>query len=248
VLLLGFAPGREAEEALASALADRDPSVARAAALALSGRPSASAQGTLARALDHREPAVRRTAAQAVSRWAGEPLDAAAPSGERRRAARRIAEKLATVDAGALREAVVAAAVLPARAGTQAVGAGPFSPALGRQAPPGRPAIETEGAIHEQIAVTTAAIPALTSPPTATRTSAAGTLTQARTAVAVADAAVFGSIEESVVAEVRAALRGRTAEDLVSLIPAEPAAVEAALAALVARGTLARRGTRFFGS
>jgi len=259
VLLLGFAPGREAEEALAGALSDRDPGVARAAAMALSGRPSSHAQEALARALDHREAAVRRTAAQAVSRWAGEPLDASAPSGERRRAARRIAEKLATVDAGALREAVVAAAVVPVRASARAAGAGLVSPGTRRQVPAGRPAIGTEGEVPEPISTvaasacqtvspTLAATPAAIPPPTVALTPTRAALAQARTAVAVADtAAVAGSIEESIVTEVRAALRGRSAEDLFRLIAAEPAAVEAALAALVARGTLARRGTRFFG-
>ena len=110
VLLLGFARGPSAEEALASALSDRDGGVARAAALALSGRPSAEAQGALARALDHREEGVRRVAAEAVSRWSGESVAPALPPEERRRASRRIAGKLASLDRAALRAAVVAAA------------------------------------------------------------------------------------------------------------------------------------------
>jgi hypothetical protein len=201
VLLLGFVPGREAEEALASALADADAGVARAAALALAGRPSARAQGALAKALDHREPAVRRAAAQAVSRWAGEPLDDAAPAGDRRRAARRIVEKLGALDEGALRSAVVAAAPRVRFAAPQASAATP----------------------------------------------AARAVAEARTAVAVVDPPPSqGSLEQSIVSEVRAALRGRSSDELARLVSAEPAAVEAALAALVARGTLARRGARFF--
>jgi len=110
VLLLGFVRGPTADEAIASALADHDAGVARAAALALSGRPTAEAQGALARALDHAQEGVRRTAAEAVARWAGEPVRAELPAEERRRAARRIAGKLAALDCAVLRDAVVASA------------------------------------------------------------------------------------------------------------------------------------------
>jgi len=110
VLLLGFARGPTAEDALASALADRDDGVARAAALALAGCPTSRAQGALARSLDHRVEGVRRIAAEAVARWSGEAVRAELSSEDRRRAGRRIAGKLATLDAGALRAAVVSAA------------------------------------------------------------------------------------------------------------------------------------------
>ena len=82
--------------------------MARTAALALSGRPTATAQGALARALDHGEESVRRVASTAVARWCGESVAAAAPAEDRRRAARRIAEKLSAVGATALHDAVVA--------------------------------------------------------------------------------------------------------------------------------------------
>ena len=108
VLLLGFARGPGVEEALRATLADRDAGVARTAALALSGRPTATAQGALARALDHGEESVRRVASTAVARWCGESVAAAAPAEDRRRAARRIAEKLSAVGATALHDAVVA--------------------------------------------------------------------------------------------------------------------------------------------
>jgi hypothetical protein len=108
VLLLGFARGPGVEEALRATLADRDAGVARTAALALSGRPTASAQGALARALDHGEESVRRVASTAVARWCGESVAAAAPAEDRRRAARRIAERLSAVGSAALHDAVVA--------------------------------------------------------------------------------------------------------------------------------------------
>ncbi len=268
VLLLGFARGQEAEDALAGALADENPGVARAAAMALSGRPSSRAQAALTRALDHREPSVRRAAAQTVSRWAGEPLDAAAPPGERRRTARRITEKLATVDAGVLREAVVAAAAssAPSRAmagaarGVRREPEGPPAPAGGpspvpaenaTSTPPGNPtpaeAPTGTGAVVPAVMTSPSAIAGSVQGPTPSAATAA--LARVRTAVAVVDAAVgTGPVEESIIGEVRAALRGCSAEELFRLVPADPADIEAALNALVARGTLARRGARFFGS
>ena len=89
--------------------------MARTAALALSGRPTATAQGALARALDHGEESVRRVASTAVARWCGESVAAAAPAEDRRRAARRIAEKLSAVGATALHDAVVADPAAAAR-------------------------------------------------------------------------------------------------------------------------------------
>jgi len=139
VLLLGFVRGPTADEAIASALADHDAGVARAAALALSGRPTAEAQGALARALDHAQEGVRRTAAEAVARWAGEPVRAELPAEERRRAARRIAGKLAALDCAVLRDAVVASAPAapfvapasaPVRAAAPRAGDGRAAPAV----------------------------------------------------------------------------------------------------------------------
>ncbi len=232
VLLLGFAKGERAEEALASALADRDASVARAAALALSGRPTARAQGALARALDHREAGVRRAAAEAVERWSGEPVDAGAPSAERRRAGRRIADKLASVDAGALRDAVVSGA--PAR------------PAP-RPAPAAAPAVVAARIATPRPAPAAAAPPVL-APAPARAAPAAAALAHARTATAVVDPPADGGdpLEEAIVVEVRSALRGRTPDEIAAALPAGTAAVQAALSALVARGTLAQRGSRFF--
>jgi HEAT repeat protein len=114
VVLLGFARGETADEALAGALTDRDAGVARAAAAALAGRPSARAQGALARALEHRDAAVRRAAALATARWSGEAVDTSAPEAERRRAARRISEKLLEVGGEALRSAVTKVRVVAA--------------------------------------------------------------------------------------------------------------------------------------
>jgi HEAT repeat protein len=223
VVLLGFTRGDGADDALASALSDRDAGVARAAAAALAGRPSARAQGALARALDHREAAVRGAASRAVARWAGESPDAAAPDVERRRASRRIAERLLELDGSALRSAVtrvavpataVAAPVRPERRAAESKG--PLTP-ISTGTPsvrPERSAAESKGApAPRSTTVAPAADPAL------------------------ADAALF---------EIRAALRGRTPDELASALGRDRPTVEAALCALAAQGRVARRGPRFY--
>jgi hypothetical protein len=221
IMLLGFAQGEQAEEALASALADREPGVARAAAAALAGRPSARAQGALARALEHREPEVRAAAARAVARWSGEAVDTAAPEAERRRAARRIAEKLLEIDGGALREAVMK---VPARASAPAPSAASPSRAV---RPP--PAPRARRAASQPPPARHAALPR--------RGVGAAT-------VAAPDAE--GALAAAALGEVRTALRGCTADEIVSALSRERVEVEAALRALVAQGRLIARGPRFF--
>lgn len=226
VLLLGFVPGLNASDALVSMLADRDAGVARAAAVALSGRPNSRAQGALARALDHREPAVRRCAAEAVSRWSGEKVDPGSSAAERRRAARRIAEKLAGVEEGALREAVVRApAARFARGVVQA-------PEVTATSSAGYSLTGGEGQGKGD----------------RSRVASALVASASHTAVAVLDAPASDPdpLEATLVGEVRASLRGRSAEELAQITDAEPAAVATALRALVARGTLSQRGSRFF--
>jgi HEAT repeat protein len=218
ILLLGFGRGATVDEALASALADRDPGVARAAALALAGRPNAAAQGALARAVDHREEGVRRAAAEAVARWSGETVRAGSSAEERRRAARRIADRLAELDSGALRDAVVEAAAAEAPAPSRA------APAA---APAARPAL--------------AAAPGapLPSPPST------GAAPRARAAVAVLEAPgdELGPLEQAVLLEIRSALRGRSADEIARAVPGD---AEGALRSLVARGAVVLRGLRYF--
>ncbi|HYQ80300.1 MAG TPA: PBS lyase, partial [Anaeromyxobacteraceae bacterium] len=71
----------------------------------------------------------------------------------------------------------------------------------------------------------------------------------ARVAVAVLeDPGPSDPLEEAVVAEIRAALRGRTLDDLSAVVPGGRPAAEAALRSLTARGALTQRGARFFAS
>jgi hypothetical protein len=63
---------------------------------------------------------------------------------------------------------------------------------------------------------------------------------------APADPTPSSDLDTRIVSEIRAALRGCTADDLAAALSAPQPHVDAALAALAARGTVARRGTRWF--
>ncbi len=224
VLLLGFSRGPGAEEALRAAISDRDPGVARAAALALSGRPTATAQAALARALDHGEESVRRIASTSVARWSGESVAAAAPAEDRRRAARRIAEKLSAVGATALRDAVVLANP-------------DADPA------PARPAIARRAAALAPAAPRVAAPPVQVPAPAAPRAAALTSTVRAAVAVLEAPSGDLTPVESAVLLELRSALRGRTPDELSQVVPG---GADRALATLVARGAAVQRGTRYF--
>ena len=237
VVLLGFSRGEAADDALAAALSDRDAGVTRAAAAALSGRPSARAQGALAKALQHQEPAVRRAAALATARWSGEQVDTAAPEQDRRSAARRISEKLLTVQSEELRSAVTRVAV--------ACGSPPApSPR------PSPPAGERGLAPQRSASPSAPARPPSPSPwkgegrGEGRRTSAPASLLHSAVLVAAPDA--DPSLADGALAEVRMALRGRTAEELAGMLGRDRLAVEDALRSLVAQGRLVARGPRFF--
>lgn len=55
-----------------------------------------------------------------------------------------------------------------------------------------------------------------------------------------------GGLDDAIVAELRAALRGRAAAELAGLLSASPPEVEASLQALAARGAVVARGPRWY--
>jgi hypothetical protein len=83
--------------------------------------------------------------------------------------------------------------------------------------------------------------PIATSHPTARPTAI-----QAAPRAAVASADADPVLDEAVLAEIRTALRGRTAAELTLALGRPPVQVEATLRALVARGRIAPRGPRWF--
>jgi hypothetical protein len=236
-LLLAFSKSAQADDALGAALRDPDGGVARAAAAALSGRPSAAAQQSLARALEHADVRVRRSAAETLGRWSGERVDGDAPDHERRRAARRIAERLAAMAPAEVRSAVMGAAehgrapalmvhryagsavkratVKPSASGTRSL---TLSPASSRASPSPHARART--------AVVEVAAPAL--------------------APASAGASGESGLESAIVAELRAALRGRAVAELAGLLSAQAGQIEESLNGLAARGAVVARGPRWY--
>jgi hypothetical protein len=221
VLLLSFLTSTTATDALISMLSDRDASVTRIAALALSGRPDMQAQSALIKALNHQELAVRRCAADAVRCWSGETVDPNASPVERRRAARRFADKLNGLEEGALRKAVV-------------------------QVPSVAASIDRPLPVQQKLET----IPSIPPAPTPQNTEMVETIIVKHVPVPVAQAPIPrkepSALEVSLIDEIRASLRGRTEEELSHLTSAGLAAVSESLTILVKRGTISQRGPRFF--
>ncbi len=230
-----------AEPDLLRALADPSPTVRRRAVLLAGFLPGASAEDALAGALGDRDAGVARAAAVALS---GRPtaraqgalvraLDHREPK-VRRAAANSVSRWSGEpVDAGApaderrraaRRIADTLAALGEATLRDAVVAAG--DPVQAPAAPPRQ-------------------APAQARPPAP----AAAPAPLARVAAAVVDASgPSDALEGAVVAEVRAALRGRTLDELAAVVPGGRPAAEVALRSLVGRGVLARRGARFFAS
>ena len=259
-LLLGFMNGDRAVEALAVALTDQDRGVARAAAAALSGRPSASAQAALARGLEHPELSVRRAAAAALGRVSGETIEPDGSVSARRASSRRIAEKLASMGGEELRAAVLRSAetarvtaerVMAATATAKVTAIAPLpipSP------PPGERATRVLATSSPPPAERATRVLATSSPPTGERAGRGGataTLSSAaRAAIAVLEsppaAAEPPGLAPRIVTELRAALRGSSGDSLARVLAVPQPDVEAALAALGARGQVERRGARWY--
>jgi HEAT repeat protein len=221
VLLLSFMNSTTASEALTSMISDEDPGVARIAAQALSGRPDIQAQSALTKALNHRELSVRRCAADAVTCWSGEMVDPNASPVQRRRTARRITDKLTRLEEGALRKAVFQVpSVVAATDRLPAVQQKSESPLCVPPSPKPPNAEIVETVIAKRIPEPVIQIPVSGKEPSA--------------------------LEASLIGEIRASLRGCTAEDLSRLISTELTAVMDLLIILVKRGTISQRGPRFF--
>jgi hypothetical protein len=222
VLLLSFITGTTATDALISMVSDRDAGVARIAAQALSGRPDIQSQSALIKLLNHQELTVRRCAADAVMSWSGEVVDPNASSVERRRVARRVADKLTRLEDGALRNAV-------------------------NKVPPMEAVKATISVVQQATEVSSSSV----STPKLQNIESGKNSIVNHTPVPVAQVAIIeevkpSALEISLLDEIRTSLRGRTAEELSQLTGAEPVRVAALLSTLVQRGEISQRGPRFF--
>ncbi|MBN1604888.1 MAG: HEAT repeat domain-containing protein [Chitinispirillaceae bacterium] len=221
VLLLSFITTPSAVNALTTMVSDSDPGVARMAAQMLSGRPEPKAQSALTKALNHQESSVRRCAADAVSRWSGEVVDPDASPVQRRRTARRIADKLSRLDEETLRKAVTR---VPSVSSTLEQPSVPVQkPQTHHCTPPVSQPQKTK--IVESVIVEKAPEPIKQVPLPEKKSSA---------------------LEVSLIGEIRTSLRGRTAEELSQFTSSELADVMDSLSTLLKRGMISQRGPRFF--
>ncbi len=222
VLLLSFITSTAATNALISMVSDQDAGVARIAAQALSGRPDVQSQSALIKSLNHQELKVRRCAADAVMSWSGEVVDPNASSLERRRTARRVADKLARIEDADLRKAVnQVPSVEVAKVSISVVKQEPQTPSIITVATKPEK-IETDG----NIIVKKSDIP----------------VTKVMNPVEEKSS----TLEVSLLDEIRTSLRGRTAEELSQLTGTEPEKVAELLSSLLQRGEISQRGPRFF--
>ena len=225
---------------LATALGDRSPLVRRRAAVLLGFASGDAADDALTSALGDRDPGVARAAAVALS---GHPSARAQgalakalshPEPEVRRAAARAVGRWSgeSVDTAApeperRRAARRIAEKLLAVDGAELRNAVTRVPAVSIASP--RPAAERA---------------APDARPVRPEVAAPASAKSAR--VAVAAPKPDSKLASAALAEVRAALRGRTADELAAVLSRDRAAVEASLRELVAQGHLVARGPRFF--
>lgn len=221
VLLLSFITTHAAVNALITMVSDGDPGVARMAAQALSGRPEPKAQSALTKALNHQETSVRRCAADAVFRWSGEVVDPDASPVQRRRTARRIADKLSRLDEETLRKAVTKTPSASSAAEQPSV---PVQKTQTHHCtPPVSQSQKTK--IIESVVVEKATEPIKPISLPEEKPSA---------------------LEVSLIGEIRTSLRGRTAEELSQFTSSDLADVMDSLSILLKRGMISQRGPRFF--
>lgn len=222
VLLLSFITSGTATDALISMVTDTDAGVARIAAQVLSGRPDIQSQSALIKSLNHQESSVRKCAAEAVMSWSGESVDPNSSSVERRRAARRVAEKLARIDEGTLRKAVSKSPLVEAPK-VRKSDVKPEVEAHFRVAP----ALKAESAeIVKNVTVKKHSAPVVQE--------------------TISSKEKQSALESALLEEIRTSLRGRTTEELSQLTGAESAGVAVLLSTLVQRGEISQRGPRFF--
>lgn len=241
---LAAAGGRSADEKLSAGLSDESPLVRRRAALLLGFTAGDRAEEALAVAVCDPDRGVARAAAAALS---GRPTA---------RAQAALARGLEHGDASVRR---AAAAALGRLSGETVDADGSAS---SRRAGSRRIAEKLAGMDGEELRAavlrsaataraTAARVIAATSAPGPARSAAARAAAVAVAVVeapAPAPAAVSADreLEARVVSELRAALRGSTLDALAGVLAAPAPRVEAALAALAARGTIDKRGTRWF--
>jgi hypothetical protein len=216
LLALGL-EGEGARRLGEEAIHDPDPEVRSLAALALGAGSGESARLLLLEALKDSEVRVRRAASQSLARILGQDVSSVVDMDEGRR--RREIRRLAGLPVQPVR-ASLQPRPPPARPPEPA----PVAPPPAAVAPP--VAVHA----HRSSAPATPAAPAHSAPRPAAR----------------APASPVEALCGPLMTEIRAAIRGRSLGELASGLSASPKLAEEALALLVARGAVIRRGHKYF--
>jgi hypothetical protein len=210
------------------AIGDSEPDVRATAALVLGASGDERARQPLLAALRDRAEKVRRAAAQSLSRLLGQDVSWVVSLDEatRRREVRRLAEL----------------PVRPFRAVAEDL-------PVERSAQPASPSASTEPSpvLHAKVAQRSAGV---TAPVGGTRARVIAPAARALAATAVLERAVAPTVsaatQQTVLAEVRCAIRGRTVEELTRLCGQPAGQVVGACEALASRGQVVRRGSKYF--
>ncbi len=216
LLALGL-EGEGARRLGEEAIHDPDPEVRSLAALALGAGSGESARLLLLEALKDSEVRVRRAASQSLARILGQDVSSVVDMDEGRR--RREIRRLAGLPVQPVR-ASLQPRPPPARPPEPA----PVAPPPAAVAPP------VPVHAHRSSAPATPAAPAHSAPRPAAR----------------APASPVEALCGPLMTEIRAAIRGRSLGELASGLSASPKLAEEALALLVARGAVIRRGHKYF--
>ncbi|QRN96345.1 HEAT repeat domain-containing protein [Archangium violaceum] len=254
LLALGL-EGEGARRLGEEAIHDPDAEVRSLAALALGAGSGESARSMLLEALKDSEVRVRRAAAQSLSRILGQDVSAVVDMDEGRR--RREIRRLAGLPVQPVRASLVPKAPPPVRAPEPAPAPAPAPVAAARAPVPVAPPAPAPAARPEPAPSPSHRAPVPTAAPVRSAAQAVRTAaTPAAPRQAVAQPASRAAIRPAaspvealcgpLMSEIRAAIRGRSLGELASGISASAEVAEEALALLVARGAIVRRGHKYF--
>jgi hypothetical protein len=219
------------------------------AALALGAGSGEHARALLLEALKDGEVRVRRSASQSLSRILGQDVSAVVDmdEGRRRREIRRLAGlPVQPVRASLLPRPPARPAVEPPVASMQAPA--PVRPAPA-PAPAPRAAAPAQVSAHHAPAPAAAPVRSSTQAVRLAATPAAPAKAATQPAPRPTARSAASPVEAlcgPLMSEIRAAIRGRSLGELASGISAPPELAEEALALLVARGAIIRRGLKYF--
>ncbi|WP_257457512.1 HEAT repeat domain-containing protein [Archangium lipolyticum] len=242
LLALGL-EGEGARRLGEEAIHDPDAEVRSLAALALGAGSGESARSMLLEALKDPEVRVRRSAAQSLSRILGQDVSSVVDMDEGRR--RREIRRLAGLPVQPVRASLAPKAPPPpVRAPEPAPAPAPVAAvrALPPVAPPPVPVVRSAPAAAASVRSAVQAVRTAATPVAPKQAAVQSAPRPAARKAASPVEALCGPL----MSEIRAAIRGRSLGELASGVSASAEVAEEALALLVARGAIVRRGHKYF--